>query len=139
MKRFEYTPELLENLEENEIFIFGSNLAGIHGAGAAKLAFDKFGAEWGVGVGLTGKCYAFPTKRRNVIERLTLEELRFYVVSLEKTISENKDKTFYLTKVGCGLAGYSINDIAPLFKDVIRFENVIFPKEFIATNAVSLF
>ena len=105
---------MIEKLEHNQIFVFGSNLAGVHGKGAAKTARDKFGAEYGVGEGLTGQCYAFPTLDEN---RKQLDEVNL-LTSIENLIScaeEHPDLTFILTEVGCGLAGYTKVYIRSLF------------------------
>lgn len=112
-----YTPENIEMLGENEIFVFGSNKLGLHGGGAARLAHDKFGAEWGVGEGLTGQCYAFPTLSAPAGSgaKLSHDELVDSVVKFHETALDNPDKVFYLTKVGCGLAGYDEKYMSGLF------------------------
>jgi hypothetical protein len=122
-----YTPEYITELKPNEIFVFGSNLAGIHGAGAARLAHKVFGAEWGKGVGITDKCYALPTKD-NDLWTLPLTRIQEYVIDFLDYAKENPDKTFLVTQVGCGLAGWTPEDIAPMFK--VYTKNVILPKEF---------
>lgn len=100
---------------ENEIFVFGSNEAGIHGAGAAKVAREKFGAIWGEGVGITGNCYAIPTKDK-VIDTLLLDCVRNYIEEFVEFSKEYPEVQFFVTRVGCGLAGFIDADIAPLFK-----------------------
>jgi hypothetical protein len=122
-----YTPENIVGLAPNEVFVFGSNLAGIHGAGAARLAFDRFGAVWGIGEGHQGKTYALPTKDKS-IETLPLEEIKKYVDVFLKYAKSNPDFTFLVTKVGCGLAGWDVEHIAPLFTEVPN--NVVLPREF---------
>ena len=124
-----YTPSNIDHLEDGEIFVFGSNESGIHGAGAAKLAFDKFGAVWKVGVGHEGKTYAIPTKDY-VIKTLDLEEINDYVKEFLIYAEKNPDFTFLVTKIGCGLASYKEVDIAPLFKKAFFIKNIILPKEF---------
>lgn len=131
MKR--YTPEKIIALESNQVFVFGSNLAGRHGAGAALQAYQKFGAEWGVGEGLTGRCYALPTKDRQ-IESLPLSEIQVAVGTFAHAAMENPDKEFLVTKIGCGLAGFTVEEIAPLFRPVRHLENVVLPKEFTSWN-----
>jgi hypothetical protein len=96
------------------IFVFGSNLRGHHGGGAARAAMDKFKAEYGVANGLTGQSYAIPTKDRN-IETLPLKRVEKYVKEFCKFAASNPDKKFFITRVGCVLAGYKDEDIAPLF------------------------
>ena len=122
-----YTPENITGLAPNEIFVFGSNLAGIHGAGAARLAFDRFGAVWGIGIGHQGKTYALPTKDKD-IDTLPLTEIKKYIDQFLQYAEDHSEFIFLVTKVGCGLAGWSIEDIAPLFDEVPK--NVILPREF---------
>ena len=98
------------------IFVFGSNLAGAHGAGAAKVAREKHGAVIGVGYGPTGDAYAIPTKDRN-IRTMSKDPIRYYVGEFKKYAASHPDLEFQVTRIGCGLAGYSDRDIAPMFKD----------------------
>lgn len=98
------------------IFVFGSNKAGRHGAGAALYAKEKYGAEYGVGVGLTGKSYAIPTKDET-INTMTVEEIKHYVDMFIKFARKRKDLKFQVTKIGCGLAGHKNEDMAKLFMD----------------------
>lgn len=139
MNKQKFTPENIEGLKENEIFVFGSNTQGQHHGGAARVAFEKFGAEWGVGRGLTGKSYAIPTldDNRNKVSR---NELLNSFADFIKFASYNKDLTFYLTKVGCGIAGWNIEEVKELFHNAILFmkqdegidspNNLIIPREF---------
>lgn len=126
-----FTPEKITSLEPGEIFVFGSNLAGVHGAGAAQFAHREFGAEWGVGVGLTGRCYAIPTKDEQ-IQTLPLSVIAQHVNEFLRFAGWNHYLTFLVTPVGCGLAGLSPKDIAPLFIRGSRrlFSNVILPESF---------
>lgn len=121
----EFTPEFITTLKENEIFVFGSNIDGAHGGGAARFAYDNFGAEWGIGEGLTGRCYALPTMEGGVD----------YVGTKVKTFIEcarkHSELKFYVTKVGCKIAGFTPQQIAPLFKDAIEVENIILPEDFV--------
>lgn len=121
----EYTPEFITELKTNEIFVFGSNIRGFHGGGAARIANKKFGAEWGVGEGLTGQCYALPTMEGGV--DYIAEKVRRFL-ECAKTHPEMK---FYVTKIACGIAGFTVAEIGPLFSDAILLENVILPKEFV--------
>lgn len=121
----EYTPEFITELKTNEIFVFGSNIRGFHGGGAARIANKKFGAEWGVGEGLTGQCYALPTMEGGV--GYIAEKVQNFLVCA-KTHPELK---FYVTKIACGIAGFTVAEIGPLFSDAIMLENVILPKEFV--------
>jgi hypothetical protein len=128
------TPENISKLEKNEVFVFGSNESGIHGAGAAQLAYLNFGAKLGMGFGLSGnaygECFAIPTKDW-YIKTLQLEEIQFYINRFIDFTKLNKNKKFYVTKIGCGLAGYNVDDIAPLFKEAQNLDNVFLPIEFI--------
>lgn len=96
------------------IFVFGSNKSGIHGAGAAAFAHKRLGAEWGVGEGMTGRCYALPTKGHK-IEFIPIEEIKEAVDRFLAYASEHPDHDFKVTQVGCGLGGFTPEDIAPLF------------------------
>jgi hypothetical protein len=113
--------------DPNMIFVFGSNLAGRHGKGAALYARNHFGAVTGVGKGPTGQAYAIPTKDER-LEVLPLREIGLYVAAFLAWADENPKLEFRVTPVGCGLAGYTPAQIAPLFKDPPA--NVILPPEF---------
>jgi hypothetical protein len=121
-------PDIITELKDNEIFVFGSNEAGIHGAGAAKLAREKFGAIGGEGFGLQGKSYAIPTKDYDIIT-LNLNIINRYVKAFLVEAYRYSDLNFLVTEIGCGLAGYKPEDIAPLFKS--SSENVFLPKRFV--------
>jgi hypothetical protein len=97
-----------------KVFVFGSNESGSHGAGAAKFALDKEGAVYGVGWGRQGNSFALPTKDWQ-IDSLTLEEIEFYVKRFMAYADLHSTETFMVTRIGCGLAGFSDWEIAPLF------------------------
>uniref|UniRef100_A0A6C0JU36 Macro domain-containing protein n=1 Tax=viral metagenome TaxID=1070528 RepID=A0A6C0JU36_9ZZZZ len=99
-----------------KLFVFGSNLRGVHGAGAARFAFDNHNAKWGCGIGRTGDCYAIPTKDDN-IKTLPLNVIKNYVDEFVLYAKEHPELMFEVTKIGCGLAGYKNKDIAPMFLD----------------------
>ena len=105
----EYTPDRISELKENEIFVFGSNLAGFHGGGAAHVAYKKFGAVWGQGVGLQGQSYAIPTMQGGV------ETIKPYVDEFIEFAKAHPEYKFLVTLIGCGIAGFLPSDIAPLF------------------------
>lgn len=117
------TPPVVRHLEENEIFVFGSNANGYHGGGAAAVAMHKFGAVWGQGEGLQGKSYAIPTMEG-------LEKLKEAVDRFTDFADQHQEMRFLVTMIGCGSAGYSPREIAPLFKGCIYLENVALPSEF---------
>ena len=124
-----FTPDKITKLKKNQVFVFGSNEAGIHGAGAAKLAAQKFGAISGVGYGLQGQSFGIPTKDL-FIRTLPLDKVEFYIYSFLTEVMEYPDTEFLVTKIGCGLAGYSEPQIANLFKGKFIPENVTLPESF---------
>ncbi len=113
----------IDHLEENEIFVFGSNASGYHGGGAAAYAMHKFGAIWGQGEGLQGQSYAIPTMEG-------IAEMSEAIKRFTSFAAEHPELRFLVTRVGCGIAGYSVSQIAPLFKECIPLENVALPSEF---------
>lgn len=119
-----YTPENITHLEPDEIFVFGSNLAGIHAGGAAKVAVEKFGAEMGNGVGIQGQSYAIPTMQGGI------ETIKPYVDDFIDLAYEWDQNTFYVTRIGCGIAGFTDEEIAPLFDRAYDLYNVRLPKSF---------
>lgn len=114
-----------------EIFVFGSNLAGRHGKGAALFAKQKHGAVYGQGQGLQGTSYAIPTKDEK-LRTLPLYVIEEYVGQFRNFAASRPDLTFRLTPIGCGLAGYSYSDIAPMFEE--SSDNIIIPDEFKCTQ-----
>ncbi len=121
----EYTPERITELKANEIFVFGSNLQGSHGGGAALAAYRKFGAIWGQGVGLQGQSYGIPTMHGGV------EVIKPYVDEFIRFAEANPQMKFLVTRIGCGIAGFSVAEMAPLFRNAIEISNVILPKDFV--------
>ncbi len=119
------TPEHIRTLMPNQIFVFGSNLMGHHGGGAARAAMDKFGAVWGVGVGIQGQSYAIPTMQGPV------ETIRPYVDQFIDYAKAHPEQHFLVTAIGCGIAGFRPSEIAPLFAKALDMENVSLPKRFI--------
>ena len=121
----EFTSERIMTLKPNEIFVFGSNLDGYHGGGAARIAMDRFGAVWGQGVGLQGQCYAIPTMQGGV------ETIKPYVDEFVAFAGQHPEYKFLVTRIGCGIAGFADEEIAPLFQEALNVENIILPKEFV--------
>ena len=119
-----YTPKFITGLAEDEVFVFGSNLAGMHGGGAAATAHRCFGAVWGKGVGLYGQSYAIPTMQGGV------ETIKPYVDDFIAFAQEHSELRFLVTRVGCGIAGFKDEDIAPLFVGALNQENIVLPYEF---------
>lgn len=118
------TPEWITDLKEDEVFVFGSNLKGMHGGGAARVAYDKFGAVWGQGIGMQGQSYAIPTMQGGV------ETIKPYTDEFIEYAKQHPEKKFLVTPIGCGIAGFSESEIAPLFKDAVNLENVWLPEKF---------
>jgi hypothetical protein len=121
MEQQRVTPEGITHLEKNEIFVFGSNLEGAHGGGAALMAYRKFGAVWGQGVGLQGQSYGIPTMQGGV------ESIRPYVDEFIDFARQHPELTFLVTRVGCGIAGFLDEEIAPLFAEAHKVENIVLP------------
>lgn len=121
---FEYTPDIIRTLQDDEVFVFGSNKEGRHGGGAARVAAERFGAQYGVGVGMTGHCYAIPTMDGS------LDLIREYVEGFRCYAFCHPELTFYVTRIGCGIAGWKDEQIAPLFDFgfMHTLANVILPR-----------
>ena len=120
-----YTPERISELQENEIFVFGSNLTGYHGGGAARIAHLRFGAQWGQGVGMQGRSYGSPTMQGGV------ETIQPYVDEFIRFAKDHPQYTFLVTRIGCGIAGFTPEEIAPLFQKAMDMENVLLPEDFV--------
>lgn len=118
------SPNIINDLNENEIFVFGSNLEGSHGGGAAAIAARKFGAIWGQGVGLQGQSYAIPTMHGGV------SAIKPYVDEFIEFAKNNPQLNFLVTRIGCGIAGFREEEIAPLFENATSLENVYLPDTF---------
>ncbi len=112
------------HLRKNEVFVFGSNLQGAHAGGAARTAYNHFGAVWGEGMGLQGQSYAIPTMQGGV------DTIKPYVDDFIKFAADHPELFFYVTRIGCGIAGFRDKDIAPLFASCVDLENVALPREF---------
>ena len=121
----QYTPDRIATLGPKDIFVFGSNLQGRHAGGAARIALNRFGAVFGQGVGLQGNTYAIPTMQGGI------ETIKPYVDEFIDYAKSRPELTFYITKIGCGIAGFTFEKIAPLFSDAIGISNVRLPKEFV--------
>ena len=124
MKKGRITPRWIDSLKENEIFVFGSNLAGMHGGGAARIACLHFGAVMGKGVGLQGQSYAIPTMQGGV------ETIRPYVNDFLDFAKHHPEMQFLVTPIGCGIAGFEAEDIAPLFEEAKQIKNISLPESF---------
>ena len=120
-----FTPNNITQLQPREVFVFGSNLQGNHAGGAAWVAFKKFGAQWGVGVGHTGQCYAIPTMHGGV------EAIKPYVDDFIDYAQQHPELTFLVTRIGCGIAGFTDTQMAPLFAKALDAENIVLPQSFV--------
>lgn len=123
-KKGRVTPSWIDDLQENQVFVFGSNLAGMHGGGAARVARLRFGAVMGKGVGMQGRSYAIPTMQGGT------KTIRPYVNDFIAYAKEHPELTFLVTPIGCGIAGFEPEDIAPLFELASNVENIWLPKSF---------
>ena len=125
IERPDFTPDFITELKADEIFVFGSNLAGMHGGGAAYVAFRQFGAQMGCGVGLRGQSYAIPTMQGGV------ETIKPFVDDFIAFAKEHPEFFFYVTRIGCGIAGFRDRDIAPLFAEAVNAANICLPEKFV--------
>ena len=124
MEQKRVTPNFITQLAPNEVFVFGSNLQGMHGGGAALIALRKFGAILGQGVGMQGQSYGIPTMHGGV------DVIAPYVDEFIAYAREHKELQFLVTRIGCGIAGFSAKEIAPLFSEAIDVENISLPSDF---------
>lgn len=129
VREFEATLLYPHNYPPNAVFVFGSNLAGRHGKGAAQHAQKYWGAERGYGLGLTGRAYALPTKSAT-LRTLPLDYISGHVSDFVRFTAEHPDMLFLVTAIGCGLAGYHPSQIAPMFRDGLGRLNIIWPEAF---------
>ncbi len=128
----EFTPDMISELKENEIFVFGSNLGGFHGGGAARAALNHFGAIWGQGVGLQGRSYAIPTMHGGV------DAIKPYVDEFIDFARQHQQYKFLVTRIGCGIAGFTVAEMAPLFSEAIDLPNVILSEDFVRVLASTM-
>lgn len=124
MMKTRITSPRITELKPGEIFVFGSNLEGAHGGGAALLAWKKWGAVWGQGAGLQGQTYGIPTMHGGPAE------IKPYVDDFIRCAQEHPELTFLVTEIGCGIAGFTPNEIAPLFKEAVGITNIHLPQRF---------
>lgn len=126
------TPNIIQRLDKNQVFVFGSNRQGRHGKGAALTARTKFGAIYGQAKGLQGQSYAIVTKElRSNYKPVTIDEVKEGIDNFIIFAKENTDLTFYVVEIGCNLAYFTVEQIAPLFRPALRLKNVYLPQRFI--------
>lgn len=130
IERAAFTPDMIQALNHDEVFVFGSNLEGAHAGGAARIARRCFGAKMGQGVGIQGQSYAIPTMHGGV------DAIKPYVDDFIEYAVAHPERFFYVTRIGCGIAGFSDEEIAPLFTHALEVENICLPASFatIAAN-----
>ena len=116
---------MISELKADEVFVFGSNLEGMHGGGAAFVAWKKFAAIMGCGVGLRGQSYAIPTMQGGV------ETIKPYVDAFIAFATAHPELFFYVTRIGCGIAGFRDKEIAPLFAEAMDVTNICLPESFV--------
>lgn len=126
-----FTPDFIESLEQNEVFVFGSNLNGVHSGGASLMALRNFGAEWGQAEGMQGQSYAIPTDIRGEAVGNISDFLKKHIDKFLDYAKVHQEKTFLVTKIGCGTAGFYEDFMAPFFRDALDMDNVRLPKEFV--------
>jgi len=126
------TPKHIKELKENEVFVFGSNRQSKHGKGAALTARNKFGAIYGQSEGLQGQSYAIITKElRKDYQPVSLQEVKEGVDTFIQFAKDNENLTFYVVELGCNLAYFTVEQIAPLFKSATKLKNVYLPERFV--------
>jgi hypothetical protein len=124
------TPDVIEKLLPHQVFVFGSNEAGRHGRGAAKTAM-QWGAQYQIGYGHVGQTFAIPTKNAS-IQTLDLNSIAKYVDWFVMYVINHPELEFFVTRIGCGLAGYKPEQIAPMFMACLDMKNVHLPQDFIS-------
>ena len=120
----------IDKLEDDEVFVFGSNTEGMHAGGAARMAMN-WGAVYGKAFGLQGKTFAIPTVDYTRSGKMSIDEIKKYVDEFLDFTIKNKDKKFLVTEIGCGIAGFKVSEIAPLFREALEYSNVYLPERFI--------
>lgn len=138
-----YTPENINKLEPRQVFVFGSNTQGQHWGGAAQVAHKCFGAQWGVASGATGSCYAIPTCT-TTHNKVNVDYLRDRLKEFFECVAgDTYNRTYFVTKIGCGIAGWDVDEIRTIFWDVVMslpsediwlLRKIILPKEFVKEN-----
>lgn len=123
------TPDQINELAPNQVFVFGSNTEGRHGGGAAYFAHKHFGAEWGLAEGLSGQTYAIPTCDI-MIDKVDIEVLSQSIDRFIGHACGTADTIYLVTPIGCGIAGFTPEEIAPLFLLAKQVENIHLPESF---------
>lgn len=126
-----FTPELVESLQDGQVFVFGSNLIGNHSGGASLMAMERFGAVWGQAEGPQGRCYAIPVDIRGEAVENVSSYMKRHIDKFLAYTKEHQDLFFLVPRIGCGAAGFDEEFMAPFFKEAMMIENVSLPKTFV--------
>ena len=124
-----FTPDYIDKLLPNQIFVFGSNALGYHTGGASGTARKKFGAVWGQAEGLQGACYAIPVDFGKGVRKDN--EVKESINRFLAFTKEHPELFFFVTRIGCGLGGYRDDEMALFFKDALELNNICLPKSFV--------
>lgn len=122
------SPVKISTLKDNEVFVFGANTSGRHVGGGARMAL-KWGAQDGLGYGISGKTFAIPTLRHD-FTKLSLRDIEEYINGFIGYARIRRDKTYLVIAIGCGFAGFGIDEIAPLFGEALQYEHIKLPLVF---------
>lgn len=126
-----YTPELVENLQEGQVFVFGSNLIGNHSGGASSVAMQRFGAVWGQAEGPQGQCYAIPVDIRGEAIENVSAYMKRHIDKFLAYAKAHPEQFFLVVRIGCGNAGFDEEYVAPFFKEALTMKNISLPKSFV--------
>lgn len=128
--RMKYTPDRIDSLESNQVYVFTSNLIGYHSGETSLIALHRFGAIWGQAEGPQGQCYAIPVDIRGEAIDNVSNYLKRHIRKFLEYAKEHQEKEFLVTKIGCGIAGFDEDFIASFFSDALQIRNICLPKSF---------
>ena len=128
--RMKYTPDRIDSLESNQVYVFTSNLIGYHSGETSLIALHRFGAIWGQAEGPQGQCYAIPVDIRGEAIDNVSNYLKRHIRKFLEYAKEHQEKEFLVTKIGCGIAGFDEDFIALFFSDALQIRNICLPKSF---------
>ena len=126
-----FTPDYIDSLKPGQVFVFGSNMIGYHSGGASLMAMQRFGAIGGQAEGPQGECYAIPVDIRGEAVDNVSNYMKRHINKFLSYAKNHKEKTFLVTRIGCGAAGFEEEFMAPFFKEALELENVCLPKSFV--------
>ena len=128
--RMKYTPDIIDSLESNQVYVFTSNLIGYHSGETSLIALHRFGAIWGQAEGPQGQCYAIPVDIRGEAIDNVSNYLKRHIRKFLEYAKEHQEKEFLVTKIGCGIAGFDEDFIASFFSEALQIRNICLPKSF---------